>query len=310
MPKRTSAYVYLLGANMLWGFASPILKFTLGALSPFTFLSYRFFLAAIFALFYIAIAKPKLPKKFSDYFYLLIYGFVSVPLALSFLFLGLKNSTVLELGLIGAIGPLLIVIGGAFFFKEKVSNYEKLGILIAVLGTLATILAPIFIGESGVSLSGNVLLLLFLLADSAGILMAKSFSKKYDPLLMVNFAFIIAAVVTIPFTFYLEGSEYIFSSLISLEFKYHLGVIYMAFLSGTLAYLLFLKGEKLIDAGQASLFFYLHPIFAFPLAIFWLGEKITPTFIVGAVTIAIGVYIAERKAKRRKAKHHPHKRLH
>ena len=42
----------------------------------------------------------------------------------------------------------------------------------------------------------------------------------------------------------------------------------------------------------------MYPIFAAPLAVLWLGEKITPMFIIGAVIITIGVAIAEIKKKR------------
>ncbi|NTV79075.1 MAG: EamA family transporter [Clostridiales bacterium] len=41
-----------------------------------------------------------------------------------------------------------------------------------------------------------------------------------------------------------------------------------------------------------------YPIFAAPLAVIWLGEKITPVFIIGAIIIAVGVFIAEVKKKR------------
>lgn len=310
MSNRTTAYLYLMGATVLWGAASPILKFTLRELSPFQFLSYRFLLAGIFSLAYLIFMKPNLPKKMADYARLIIYGFVSIPLALSFLFLGLERSSVLEFGLIGALGPLMVAIGGALFFKENISKNEQIGIMVAFTGTLITIFSPILFQGSKLVFSGNILLVLFLMTDSAGVLLAKSFSKKFDPLLMVNMAFIVAAITIIPFTIFTGGFQPLVSSVMSLEIKYHLGVIYMAFLSGTLAYLLFIKGERLIEAGEAGLFFYLHPLFAFPLAVFWLGEKITPTFIIGGIIIATGVYIAERQPHYKKATKHPHKRIH
>ena len=56
--------------------------------------------------------------------------------------------------------------------------------------------------------------------------------------------------------------------------------------------------QKSIEIGEASLFAYLYPLFSTPLAVVWLGEKITPMFIVGAVVITIGVVIAEIKKRR------------
>jgi drug/metabolite transporter (DMT)-like permease len=69
----------------------------------------------------------------------------------------------------------------------------------------------------------------------------------------------------------------------------------MALISGTLAYFLFIRGERSIEAGEAGLFAYLQPLFTVPLAILWLGERVTPAFIIGATIVGIGVYVAEKK---------------
>jgi len=306
MGVRLKSYLLLLGATVIWGIASAVLKFTLDGLSPFNFLSYRFLIAGIFSIIYFLRFKPKLPKN-GSMLVLFIYGFIAVPLALGILFHALDRSTVLEFGLIGALGPLMVALGGAVFFREKIEKNERIGISIALIGTLITVFAPVILEGESVRLTGNILLLLFLLADSAGVLMAKKLSKEnYDPMTMVNFSFLIGAFTIIPLTLFLNGTEVI-HSVVNLELKYHLGVWYMALVSGTLAYLLFIKGEKHIEAGEAGLFFYLHPLFSFPLAVLWLGERITTPFIAGGLVIAIGVFIAEyRPSKKRRIQHKLH----
>ena len=72
----------------------------------------------------------------------------------------------------------------------------------------------------------------------------------------------------------------------------------MAFLSGSLAYYLGNKAQKTIEIGDAAVFSYLYPIFSTPLAVLWLGEKITPMFIIGGIIITIGVVMAEIKKPR------------
>ena len=72
----------------------------------------------------------------------------------------------------------------------------------------------------------------------------------------------------------------------------------MAIVSGSLAYYLFNKAQKTIEISEASVFSYLYPLFSAPLAVLWLGESITPVFIIGGIIIAIGVTIAEVKKKR------------
>ena len=80
--------------------------------------------------------------------------------------------------------------------------------------------------------------------------------------------------------------------------SYHIGVFYMAVISGSIAFYLSNKAQKSIEIGEQALFGYMYPIFSAPLAVIWLGEKITPIFILGAITIATGVFIAEVKKKR------------
>lgn len=76
-----------------------------------------------------------------------------------------------------------------------------------------------------------------------------------------------------------------------------MGVLYMALFSGSLAYYLSNKAQKTIEIGEQSLFSYLNPLFSIPLAVFWLGETITPLFIAGSVVVTAGVIIAETKKK-------------
>ena len=72
----------------------------------------------------------------------------------------------------------------------------------------------------------------------------------------------------------------------------------MAIISGNLAFYLSNKAQKSIEIGEQSLFSYLYPLFSLPLAVLWLGEKVTPIYIFGGIIIIIGVAIAEVKKKR------------
>jgi drug/metabolite transporter (DMT)-like permease len=73
------------------------------------------------------------------------------------------------------------------------------------------------------------------------------------------------------------------------------GILYMAIMSGIVAYVLYQYGLRFIEASEASTFYYLQTIVAIPAAVFLLGEKLSPLFIVGAVIVTIGVYIAEKR---------------
>lgn len=298
---RLRAYIYLIIVAVIWGAAAPIIKFTLGGIDPLPFLAYRFAIASIFSIVFFSLKGLNLPKPSQALPWVFFYGILAVPLALGTLFIGLDKSTVLDVTLIGTIAPMVITIGGTIFFHDKITKKEMFGISIVLIGVIINSFYPIFSTESDTRLSGNLLILIYLLADSGSVLVAKAAVRhKLQSSLLTNFAFIIGAFILIPITIYIYGFDNLLATIVNLPLKYHLGVWYMALFSGSLAYFLYVRAQRSIEVSEATLFNYLQPVFSVPLAIFWLGEKISTSFILGAVLITVGLIIAEYKKRNSK----------
>jgi drug/metabolite transporter (DMT)-like permease len=294
-PARLRAYIEILIASIIWGVAGPIIKFTLGGIDATTFLAYRFGISSLIAIvifLFIGLRIPKDKKTLGD---LLLYGFLTSTVALGFLFFGLENTTVLDMSLITLANPLIITLAGVWFLAEHVTKREKIGMAIALFGTALTVIEPLIQNGGGsVRLSGNILIVGYLVATAWAAVLAKRLLRAgITPLLMANISFLIGFISFLPFVI-TRFPE----TITNLPIQYHLGVFYMAVLSGSLAYYLHNRGQKTIEIGEASIFAYLYPLFSTPLAVFWLGEKITPIFIIGGIIIALGVTIAEIKKKR------------
>ena len=297
-PHRLKAYFYLVLVAVIWGAAGPIIKYTLQGIPPLPFLAYRFAISAIFSVLFFTVFGIKLPKPRQNLPLILLYGLIAFSIALSVLFLGLEKTTVLDMTLITLLGPLLVTVGGVIFFKDHITKQEKTGIVIIVSGATFTAISPIIMNHETLRLSGNLFIILFLFADSIAILMAKRLVRQnISSLTLINIGFIVGALTIIPLTAFLYGYPETINLIISLPLKYHLGVWYMALLSGTLAYFLYVLAQKSIEVSEAALFRYLGPLFSIPLAVFWLGEKITIYFVIGAVLIVIGIAIAEYKKR-------------
>ncbi|QQS39506.1 DMT family transporter [Candidatus Woesebacteria bacterium] len=299
---RNRAYLNLILVAAIWGIASPVIKFTFNGIDPLPFLAYRFLIAGTISLIFFA-RKIRRGKKFrqlrANFWAASLYGILAVPVALGILFFGLEKSTVLDLTLVGTIGPLIVTAGGALIFHDKITKKEKLGISIVIVGLVINTFFPLFQAGEAVKFSGNILLVLYLFSDSGSILLAKYIIRnKVKSSNLTNLAFLMGAITLAPIAIYKYGFFGFVDTIISLPLKYHLGVWYMAVLSGNLAYLLYVKSQKSIEVSEASLFMYLQPLFTIPLAVFWLDEKLTLPFVVGAVIIAIGIYIAEKKTKK------------
>jgi len=293
---RSRAYIYLVIVAIIWGVAAPVIKFTLQGITTLPFLAYRFTISAVLAVVYFLIKGFKFPK--GALVTSAFQGLIAYPLALGVLFLGLEKTTVLDVSLITLFGPLLLTLSGALFFRDHITKREKTGITIVFIGAILTTLYPIFNSGGTYRLSGNLLILLFLVSDTGASLMAKKLTKKkVSALALTNLGFIIGALVLVPTAITTYGLTGFINQITTLPLKYHLGVFYMALLSGTLAYYLWILGQKSIEVSEAALFRYLSPLITVPLAVIWLGESITYHFVIGAVMVAIGVYVAEKKAK-------------
>jgi drug/metabolite transporter (DMT)-like permease len=301
---RLKSYLYLLTVAAVWGAAGPVIKYTLSGIKPLQFLAYRFFISAIIALVYFTIRGINFKKVRKNLKWIVLYGLLAYTLALGSLFTGLDRASVLDLALIGTLGPLLITSGGAVFFKDHITKREKIGITIILAGALLNSFVPILLNGAGIKFTGNMFIFAFLLFDTAAILLAKYIVKsKIKSITLINLGFIVAAATIIPYSFIIYGSLNVINNVINMQLQYHLGVWYMALLSGTLAYFLYVRGQKSIEVSEAALFNYLQPIFSIPLAVLWLRESLTPTFIVGVIIIATGVIIAEYKKKAIKKPH-------
>ena len=307
MSRRTIAALYLLIVSLIWGAASPVVKNTLQWFDPWLFLT------SLIAFPYLTFTGIKFPKKPGDQWLTIATGLVSAPLSLFLFFEALDKTTALSGSLITAAGPLFLVLGGMLFFRDRITRNEKIGIGIAIFGTILTVIGPLILnGHSDTlgKLEGNTLMLLAVITDIIGALMSKEAMKKgIHPTLVAQVQFILGFTIFLPILFLRQSPELVWTSLITAPLPAHAGVFYMAVLSGTVAYTIRNVAVKTIEVSESALYQYLQPLWAAILAVLWLHEAITPSYIVGGVIIAIGVYIAEfRKASRQRNTHLRHTR--
>ncbi len=289
---RKAAYLALLTTAVIWGFAPPIIKYSLNFIDAFDFLVYRFLLAGLLLLIpmIIAIKKhlPAFKKNFSTY---LLLGLLGTPISLIISFHGIELTSAIDASLISITAPIMIVLGGAFFLKETITKREKTGLIIALFGTFLTLIQPLFETQAQGSIKGNLLVMTGTLLWCLFTLLTK---KKQDlnPFILAGFSYLIGAVLFLPL-FYLINQPA--ANLMTFNPKALPGILFMAIPGSLIAFFTYLWGLKKIEASEASIFTYLQPIFAVPLAIVLLKETITLPFMVGAFFISLGVYISETR---------------
>lgn len=288
---RPLPYIALLLAHLIWGANFVVAKITLQEFPPSSLAFLRFGLASAFLIpFFLAetkkvhLAKEDLPKLIS-------IGVLIITLNITFFFAGITKTTAISASTLTLIIPMLSVLLGWIFLKEKVYLINLLGILVGLVGALIVLGLPqIIVGSIKPEiLIGNIFIILASLCWVLGSVFSRQLLKKYSSLTVTAFAFLTGAA-----TFLLPAaSEYWQNSSWPTQVTALgiVGLIYMTLLSSISAYFLFEWGLAKTSVNKANLFQYIEPFVAAVLAISILGEMISTTFAIGAALIAIGLYL-------------------
>lgn len=284
-------YIALLICHVIWGGNFVVAKLTLQEFPPNSLAFLRFAFAVVLLIPFFIIQTKKVKLDLKDLPKLIIIGLLIISLNISFFFEGITKTTVINAAVLTLAVPILSVLAGWIFLKEKVYFVNLLGILIALIGSIIVIQIPqFFIGSfSPAEVVGNILLLLASLSWVIGSLISREMLKKYPSLFVTTIAFLVGIVTFAypAFHEYQQNPGWVNNvSMLGI-----LGLIYMIFLSSISAYFLFEWGLSKVGVGQANIMQYIEPFIATGLAVMILGEKITVPVITGGILIIAGVFL-------------------
>lgn len=287
MSKAKLAVIALIVANIIWGTAAPIFKWSLQEIHPFTLAFLRFSIPAlIFALLF----PHKLKIRVRDFHLFLLAGLLGIGVNISGFFMGLERTASINSPIISSSGPLFILLGAMLFLKEQPSKKMLLGNVIGLTGVLLIILEPIIHVSHTTSLAGNLYLVLATLGSVGGTLVVKQLTKRYDPRTILFWTFFIGSITFIP-QLSQELEQYgLTSQLHTIGIT---GALFGAFLSSLTAYFLYYWSLKYIDASQTTVFTYMDPVAAVLVAAPLIHEYPTPLFLFGTILVFFGIFVAE-----------------
>lgn len=292
MPKLSTtqgAIIALIVANIIWGAAPPIFKWSLQDIGPFTLAFLRFGIAALVFL-PIAWGHYKIEKR--DILKVVIMVFLGITINITFFFYGLELAPSINASIIGSAGPIFIIIGSFLFLKENPKKKVILGAGIGLLGVLALILIPLFKSGSNLSSLGSLFFVLSVLGSVGQTLIARRIMAKYLAITIAFWSFTIGAFTFLPF-FISEVAHRGF--LPNLTYQGAIGIIFGAFLCSALAYFLYYYALRYLQAAEVSIFVYIDPVVTVLIAIPLLGEIPDLTFMLGAILVFGGIFIAENR---------------
>lgn len=279
--------LFLIVANIIWGASFPIYKWALSDIPSLTFVFLRFYIGALVILPFVYKNLKVAREDWKDLFLLSLIG---ITITISLLILGLKLSSSINAPIILSAGPIVLIIGSFFYLKEKLKRKVVGGTLISLLGVLLIVLLPVFKEGLDGSLLGNIFLVGAAIGSVIHALLLKKILPKYKALTIAFWSFLIGSLPLLPF-YFIELNQTHWTSNINLQII--VGVFFGAVLATAVAHSIYAYGMKFIKASEVGIFAYVDPIATVIVAIPLLGEKITAPYLIGALFVFLGIFIAE-----------------
>lgn len=282
----------LIITNIIWGGASPIFKFALENIPPFTLAFIRFFFAG---LIFLPIALKNFQKiNFKRWIEIFLVGFFGIFINITFFFLGLKKTESINVPIIASSGPVFLYIFSILFLKEKPKLKVFAGMIISLIGVLTIVLYPIFFDGKKIlfgEIEGNFFIVLATLGTVIQTLIGKDLLKKVNPYFVSAFSFLLSSLLFLIFV----PSELSSWSFSQLTINGWVGIIYGVFFSSAIAYFLYYYGISKLEGQEVGIFTYIDPVVAVIIAYPLLGELPNFWYILGSIFVFGGIYLAENR---------------
>lgn len=279
----------LLGAFLCWGSLYVVSKVALRTIPPVTLLLLRY-LVAVPTLFGLLRLRGALrPLRREDAPTVLAIGMTGYFFSFCLQMLGISRLAGSVSSLLGAMNPIFIPILAAIFLGERLTLRKVLCVAISMTGVV------VIVGVGGTADPLGVLLMLasVFLWSSASIIIRR-LGGRYDPMQIAMMAIACAILPTgIWSALELQGSTAAFP-LASV-----LAVLFMGTIGTAAPHSLWNYCLSRMDASFCSMFYPLQPLVASTLGVIFLGERITASYVIGALIISCGIVAAVVTGKKK-----------
>lgn len=278
-----------LSAASIWGGMYVVSKVVLDIIPPFTLVSLRLILGALTLVIVLLIRGfPALTRK--QLWQVLGVGFVGYGVSLSLQFLGTKLSTAANGSLVTSATPAFVLIFAWILLKEKITWLRLVALLLATLGVVAVI-DPRSAQLNPDLFLGNLWLIGAAITWALYSVLVRKTTQNFDVIPFSLVAFLGGLPVSVP----VSAWEWRTLGIGEISLGVIGGVLFLGIISTALAMVLWNSAFALVDANLASLTFFAQPVVGTFLGWLFLGEKITPLFLLGGLLIGIGLVISSRE---------------
>jgi drug/metabolite transporter (DMT)-like permease len=277
-----------LSAASIWGGMYVVSKVVMAVIPPFTLIVSRLILGML-TLTIIVLLRKGWHVSWRQFWHIFGVGLVGYGISLGFQFVGTKLSTAANGSLVTSATPAFVLLFAALLLRERITWRRLLALVIATAGVVAVIdprsavLSPSFFG-------GNICLVAAALTWALYSVLIRKVTRETDVLTTTLIAFSGGLPVCLP----ISGWEVLSQGIGTISPGVWAGILFIGIISTALAMYLWNTAFAVLDAGVASLTFFAQPVVGTLLSVLFLGEQITPLFIMGGILIGCALLVARQ----------------
>jgi len=225
---------------------------------------------------------------------LIILGLTGVTLIYIFQFYGVAYTTASTASSLINTNVLFIAVFSALFLHEDFPKNKRIGVLLSLIGVFFVVYGQINsenIVVDSLFLIGCSFILISALCWAIYTIVGKRLLEKYDHLQLTANVFLIGTLCYLPFVL-----PNIKSGIQSIDISSLIAILYLGLLCSVFGYVAWYYVLSKQQAAKSAVFLTLIPLFTIILS-FFIGERPTIPFFLGALLVMVGVYITQRKNK-------------
>ncbi len=281
-----------LAASLLFASGTIAAKMLADDLPACAFTLFRYGISSLCLLPFLIFRKERERVRVSDLPLLFFLGFTGVFLFNALYFTALSYASATSISLIGAVVPVMTMLGAALLFRHIPTSSELIAIILSFIGVSFIISNGSFSFACFAGNLGEFLMLLAVVCEALYILAIKKVSGHYSPLFLSFVTGVTGVIFVLPFIV-----NYCFVLAIAKLTLFQWGLLaYISSFGSALAIIFYSSAIKQIGPGRVSLLvFGSMPVFVAILALVLLGERLSVWQLLGGIVVVTALFLAERK---------------
>lgn len=297
LPQRAwgNAYLLLILTTLMWGGNAVASRMAVGEISPMALTSLRWILVC--TILPIALRRElrqHWPVLWAHRWLIVALGALGFTVFNALMYLAAYSTTAINIGILQGAIPVFVLVGAFIAYRTPIGWMQAVGVAVTLLGVAVTASRGDFHVLASLTFVPGDLWMIIACVFYAGYTVGIRSRPAVPNLVFFTALAMVACVVSFP----LLLAEIAYGKVMWPTVK---GCFILAFVvigPSLVSQLFFMRAVELIGPGRAGVFVNLVPVFAPMLAVFILGEQLSPYHGVALALVLGGIWIAEQRARR------------